>query len=360
MPNNSAASGTLLVYGAAGYIGSLLARAVLARGVRPVLAGRSGEQLSRFAGELGLEYRVAALDDEAPLDRILSGITVVLNAAGPFATTWTPLVDACLRGRVHYLDVTGEVAVFEGIRTRGAEARRRGVVLLPGVGFDVVPSDCLAAYVACRLPRARALRLAISGLELLSRGSARTLAELVGQPALVRREGRLVAIPHGSLQRYFDFGAGPSASVAVSWGDLATAFTTTGIPNIETYFEATPMVRVMVAAERFAGPLFAVPPARTVLETLTGALPDGPSAAERRLHSAVIVAEAEDAAGHVIRARLHTPEAYSFSAQTAAAIAGEVLAGNYEAGFQTPAGLYGSEYVMNFEGVSRETLASAA
>jgi short subunit dehydrogenase-like uncharacterized protein len=195
---------------------------------------------------------------------------------------------------------------------------------------------------------------------LLSRGSARTLAELVGRPALVRRDGCLVPIAQGSLERSFDFGSGPSASVAVSWGDLATAFITTGIPNIETYFEATPMVRVMVTAERFGGPVFSVPPVRTVLETLAGSLPDGPSEAERQLHWGVIVAEAEDSAGRVVRARLHTPEAYSFSAQTAAAIAGEVLAGNYEPGFQTPATLYGSEYVMGFTGVSRETLASAA
>jgi hypothetical protein len=191
---------------------------------------------------------------------------------GTFSTTWLPLVEACLRRGVHYLDLTGEVMVFEGIRLRGADARRRGIVLLPGVGFDVVPSDCLAAHVAAELPGARTLRLAVSGLELVSRGSARTLAELAGHQPLVRRDGQLSAIPAGSLERRFDYGSGLAASVAVSWGDLASGFMT-GIA-IETYFEATPAVRAMVAASRFDPA-----PPRWWYEAHTAWLADGDAAA---------------------------------------------------------------------------------
>src|SRR5262245_43200382 len=97
--------------------------------------------------EAGLDWRASGLDDARGLDGALAGATVVLHCAGPFASTWRAMSDACLRARAHYLDITGEIAVFEGLATRDAEARKAGVMLLPGVGFDVVPSDCLAAHL---------------------------------------------------------------------------------------------------------------------------------------------------------------------------------------------------------------------
>ena len=348
--------GALLIYGATGYIGRLTTRAALARGLRPCAAGRSRERLASLAAELGVDYQVAPLDDPAALERSLRGVTAVLNAAGPFADTWEPLVDACLRCGVHYLDLAGEVQVFEEVSARGGEARRRGVLLLPGVGFDVVPSDCLAAHVAARLPGAHTLRLGIAGLDLVSGGSARTLAAQIGSPTLVRRDGHLARVATSSLERTFDFGSGASPSVAVTWGDLSTAFMTTGIANVETYFEATPAVRATVGMHRWLGPMLSIPAYQKALQTLTTWLPPGPDAEVRATHSATIVAEAEHRSGRIVRARLRTPEAYTFSATTAAAIAARVIAGDYDAGFQTPARLYGPDYVLGFEGVNREAL----
>jgi short subunit dehydrogenase-like uncharacterized protein len=237
-----------LIYGAAGYMGRLVSRAAVDLGLRPLLAGRDESSLAPLASELSLDYRVVALNDETALDQMLSGVTALLNAAGPFIHTWKPLVNACIRCGVHYLDFAGEVSVFEGIRTRGHDARRSGVMLLPGVGFDVVPSDCLAVDTAARLPGAQTLRLAVSGLTLISRGSARTVIEPLGWPAYVRRNGDLRTIPHGSIERRFDFGAGAVPAIAVSWADLASAFNSTGIRNIETYVEATPLVRAIGAS----------------------------------------------------------------------------------------------------------------
>ena len=363
MVRRSKARGALLIYGATGYIGGLTAVAAIKRGLEPLLGGRNGERLCQRATQLGLAYRVADLHDPGALDAMLADVRVVINAAGPFSETWSPLVDACLRCGVHYLDLAGEVLVFEAVRARGAEARHRGVLLLPGTGFDVVPSDCLAASVAAQVPEARVLRLAVSGLELMSRGSARTLAEEVRRPTFVRRGGRLVPVPAGSIVREFDFGAGPARSVVVNWGDLASAFTTTGIGDIETYFEATPSVDGLLMAHRFWQTVLAVPawtmPGRSLLRQLATWLPDGPSDGQRQSRAAVIVAEVEDATGRTARARLRTPEAYTFSAETAAAIAGEVLAGRYEPGFHTPAGLFGSDYVLQFDGVSLENVSPA-
>ena len=348
----------LLIYGATGYIGDLTVDAALERGLRPRLGGRDAGRVARRAEHAGLASAAAALDDTRALDRMLADVKVLLNAAGPFSETWRPLVDACVRTGVHYLDLTAEVLVFEGIRTCGAAARQRGIMLLPGVGFDVVPSDCLAAHVAGRLPGAHTLRVGVSGLELMSRGSAKTLANQAGRPAFVRRGGQLTTIPAGSLEHTFDFGSGPSSGIAVSWGDLATAFDTTGIPNIETYFEATPQIRTMVAAERLLGPLFSTMPARTLMAAFSSSIPPGPDEEERATRAAAIVIEAEHPSGYTVRSRLRTPEAYTLSARTAAAIAADVLAGNYEPGYQTPARLLGADYVLRFDGVSREDLAS--
>jgi short subunit dehydrogenase-like uncharacterized protein len=312
--------------------------------------------LGLLASELGLPSRRAALDAPAALDAALAGVAVLLNAAGPFSATWSPLVEACLRSRVHYLDLTGEVAVFEGIRLRGADARARGIVLLPGVGFDVVPSDCLAAHVSMQLPRARLLRIGISGLGLVSRGSARTIAEQMGRPLVVRRDGVLRTLPPGSLERAFDYGSGPSASVAVSWGDIATAFDTTGIPDIETYFEATPFVRAAATASRWAGPLLSTPTWRALMDAAASSLPPGPDSGVRAARGAAIVAEATDGEGRTVRARLRTAEAYTLSAETAAAAAADVLRGEFDPGYQTPGRLFGPDYVLRFGGVVRESL----
>src|SRR3954463_9446409 len=166
----------LLVYGANGYTGELIARRGVERGLRPVLAGRRAEALASLAAELGLEARTFSLEDPAAVDQGIAGAKVVLNCAGPFARTAEPLAGGCLRARAHYLDITGEVAVFAALAARDAEARAAGVMLLPGAGFDVVPTDCLAAHLHRRLPTAQALRLAFRPSGGLSRGRALTPA----------------------------------------------------------------------------------------------------------------------------------------------------------------------------------------
>jgi short subunit dehydrogenase-like uncharacterized protein len=343
-----------LLYGATGYTGRLLARAAKERGMRPILGGRDEARLAALASELGLEYRVARLDDS--LDEALREAGVVLNAAGPFSTTFRPMVEACLRTVTHYLDLSGEVMAIEGVFQHDMAARKRGVMLMPGAGFDVVPSDCLALHMARRVRGARRLMLGISGLEVISRGSFRTFAEGAGQSILIRRGGRIVGIAPGSLERELDFGAGPRRSLAMSWGDVSSAWYSTGIPDIEVYYEAIPALRMMVMANRWAGWLLAAPPGRLWLELQARALPDGPTDAERAGRHGVVVAEVEDASGRHHFGRLRTPEAYGFSCTTALALVERVLAGDLEAGAQTPARVYGPDFVMSFPGVVREEL----
>ena len=229
-----------------------------------------------MAEAYGLEWRAARVDDPASLRSMMTSATVLLNAAGPFATTSAPLIDACIATGIHYLDITGEADVIEATQNWHDPAARRGVMLMPGVGYEVVASDCLAAHVAGRLSGATMLRLGWDKSETTSRGSLKTVLELLGQGILVRREGKLVSVAPGSLEFDFDFGHGPQNSVAVSLGDVSSAFFSTGIPNIETYMRATLPVWGAITLSQYWGWLLSVPPWQAVLRAQTDLLPPGP------------------------------------------------------------------------------------
>jgi short subunit dehydrogenase-like uncharacterized protein len=343
----------LLLYGATGYTASLILEEAARVGLSPMLAGRDATRVGRVAEQWRLEARSAALADAAALARMLRGVKVLLNAAGPFADTAPPLLEACLRAGVHYLDISGEVAALEAAAQRHPTARHQGVMLLPAVGFDVVPSDCLCVGVARALPNTRTLRIGISGLSLLSRGSARTLSRELGAATRVRRGGALVEVPPGSLNHRFELEDGARAFTAVTWGDLVTAHHSTGVANIETYFEATPTVSTTVQASRYFGPMFRLPLLRSIVEQQAERWTVDPSAAERSARRVQIVVEGETASGQRHSLRVTTPEAYTLTARTSVAIARRVLAGDFEAGFQTPARLFGSDFIWQFAGVTR-------
>lgn len=346
-------SGRVLVYGATGYTGRLIVDALSRRAVEVVLGGRSEDALRELGDALALEHRTAQLDDDERLGECLRDVDVMLNAAGPFSRTMRPLASACLEAGVHYLDISAEVESIEGLGGCYARARDKGVMLMPGVGFDVVPSDCLAVHVTRDLPGAARIRIGVAGLELMSRGSARTLVDGLSDSVAVRRGGALTRVPAGTLWRSFDFGSGDTASAAVSWGDVASAWYSTGVPDIEVYFEATPAVTSAVLARRALAPWLRSPGARSLMDASVGWLPPGPDVRTRAAARPVLVAEAENARGDRRTARLMVPEAYTLTAMTASAITERVAAGDYAPGFHTPARLYGADFVLAFDGVTR-------
>lgn len=344
-----------LLYGATGYTGTLIAEACAARGLAVTLAGRREERLRPLAERLGLPHRVVDLADAARLDRALDGVGFVLHCAGPFSRTSTPMVDACLRTRRHYLDITGEIEVFEACARRDREAKERGVMLLPGVGFDVVPSDCVAAHVKRRLPSATRLELCIAPSGSLSHGTAATTIEHLHRGGAVRRGGRIVPSRPGALQQTFDLGGGRvRPAVSMPWGDVATAWYSTQIPDITVYFALSAAARRVLALAPLAQALLRVRVLRRFLQSLipTG----GPSAEERVRGKSTIVAEASDDEGHKVVARLRGPEGYVLTVETALLCAERVLAGRAPAGFQTPSLAYGADLVLEVSGVSREDI----
>ncbi|MGH7272251.1 MAG: saccharopine dehydrogenase family protein, partial [Polyangiaceae bacterium] len=224
-----------MIYGAYGYSGELVAEEAVRRGHRPVLAGRSEAKLAPLAARLGLKSVTVDLDDAPGLARAVDGFDAVFHAAGPFSQTSDPMVRACLDVGASYADITGEIPVFRNTLTYDAAARERGIVLMSGVGFDVVPTDCLAAYVAGKLPGATQLSIAVAGLMQPSAGTAKSMFEGMLAGGFVRRDGEMVSVPFGKGGRDVRFWDRERKVLPMPWGDLETAYWSTRIPNITTY-----------------------------------------------------------------------------------------------------------------------------
>jgi short subunit dehydrogenase-like uncharacterized protein len=311
------------------------------QGLHPIVAGRDADKIKTLAAELGVEYRVFRLDGGPAVENALKEVTVVLHCAGPFIHTYQAIVDACLRTGTHYLDITGEIPVYEALAARDAEAKTRKVMLLPGVGFDVVPTDCLAVHLKQRLPTATHLTLAFhsDGPAGLPPGTVKTMIEMMPYGTRMRRNGELQIASRERRTRLIDFGRGPIQATNLSWGDIFMAFHSTGIPNIEEY---------AVLRERTTKPTDA-PANRT---------PAGSTPEQRALTRTRVWGEVEDEQGHKATCRLFGSEAgVEWTAMTALAAVKKVLAGEVQPGFQTPARVFGPEFVMEGEGVTREDLA---
>lgn len=334
-----------MIYGANGYAGGLVARLAAERGLRPVIAGRNATAVGALAESLGLERAVVDLEDQAGLRAVLHDVAVVALCAGPFVRTAQPMIDACLATGTHYLDVTGERPVFEAVLGRGAAAADAGVVLVTGAGFDVVPTDCLAARLARALPGATGLELAFHAPGGASRGTATTGLAMATEGGFLRRDGVLVPAPVGAPSRMVPFPSRPRRAGAVPWGDLVTAHHSTGIPNITVY-------------STMAGPLTTLGPrllrnrlVRGVATRMVGRRPAGPSDATRAATFVEVWGEVRDGAGGVRAAALTGPNAYDLTAAAVLAAVDRLVERPPRAGAHTPATAFGPEFLDEIGGV---------
>jgi len=358
MPTSDLTDKPWMIYGANGYTGELAAREAASRGLRPVLAGRNAAAVSALAMELGLDSRAFSLGDPGDPEaarRGIDGMAAVLHCAGPFVRTSKPMVEACLAAGAHYLDITGEIAVFEPILSRrGEDARRAGVALLPGVGFDVVPSDCLAARLAAALPDATALVLAFaSDRGGISRGTLKTMIESLPATGAVRRGGKIIPVPIAFDAREIDFGGklGRRWTMTIPWGDVSTAFHSTGIPDVRVYTGTAPAAirRARLLAPFI--PLAGLKPVKRFLQRRVDRRAPGPSAEVRATARTYLWGEVKNAAGAVVTATLETPEAYRLTAVSAVECARRAAAGLVPPGAWTPSKAFGADYATGLQGV---------
>jgi short subunit dehydrogenase-like uncharacterized protein len=348
----------LLLYGAYGYTGRLAAELAAAKKLDVVLAGRSKDALAGLGDRLGLPIRVVGLNDAKQLSEALKDIACVVHMAGPFAATSAPMLSACLTTQTNYVDITGEIEVFEAMWSREEEIKRAGITAVPGAGFGVVPTDCLAAYVASKLERPASLVIALRGLESASQGTLRTAIRQVSRPVLCRRAGAIVALDDRS-PRWIDFGRGDEPCVPVSWGDVATAFHSTGVGNITVYFRRTKLLCSADILGKLFGPLLRSRIGQRGLAAIVRRLPEGPSQAERIGHRGTIWAQAIDGSGRSSKASLSTPDAYDFAANSALEISSRVSSLPVALGLVTPSQAFGADFVLSLPGCSRMDIASS-
>jgi len=343
---------TILIYGANGYTGELITRMAAERGLKPILAGRNEAAINELAERHTFEYRVFSLDDVAKLDAALQEVDMVLHCAGPFSITSRPMVEACIRNKKHYTDITGEISVFESCAAINKQAEESGVMVMPGVGFDVVPSDCLALHLKNLLPSATHLSLAFYGMGRISHGTQATMTMNVGRGGAVRENGKITPVPAAWKTREIDFGNGVvKTGVTIPWGDVSTAYYSTGIPNIEVFTVAPRGALKAMKMSRYLGWLLATRPFQKYLQSKIP--PGGPSDEERAKGKTLLWGEASDDEGNRVEARQQCPEGYTTTAIAALNIAGKILAGDFKPGFQTPARAYGADLILEIEGVTR-------
>ena len=345
---------TFLIYGANGYTGELITKFAAEQNLKPILAGRNAEKIEALAKQYGFEFRVFDLNDTAKVDAALSEVEFVLHCAGPFSITSQPMVEACLRNKKHYLDITGEIAVFEQMAALDKRAKDAGIMIMPGVGFDVVPSDCLAKHLKNRLPSATHLTLAFYGLGKISHGTQATMTMNVGSGGAIRKNGVIISVPAAYKTRKIDFGEFQKTGVTIPWGDVSTAFYSTGIPNIEVYTVVPDAQIMLLKLSRYVGWLLAASPVQSILQNQipTG----GPNDEERADGKTFLWGEASDAEGKKVEARQFGMEGYTMTALTALKITEKILSGNFCKGFQTPAKCYGADLILEIEGIRREDI----
>lgn len=351
-------SNSFLLYGANGYTGELIARYSNQYNLQPVLAGRRREVIEPLASKLNLSFRIFDLNDEAALLSALKEVRAVIHAAGPFSYTAKQMTEACLQTGTHYIDINGDITVFEMLKRYDETAKKAGIMVLPGAGFDVVPTDCVALQLKKMMPDAIALQIAFATIGGgLSHGTATTMADRLGEKGAVRKDGKIIRKPLGEKGMLIDFGVKKLFVMSIPWGDISTAYVTTGIPDIETYTGISKKVYNALKLQPLFNWLLRTKFIRRYIKNKINSRPAGPNDEQRSKATSLVWGQVRNAEGKTATVRLSGPEGYTLTAHSALIIVKKILQGEFITGFQTPAGAYGEKLVLEIPGVQKIVVA---
>lgn len=342
-----------LLYGANGYTGELIAREAVRRGMRPILAGRSKQKIDALAAELDCPSAVFDLDDHTALVSALQNAAAVLHCAGPFSATARSMMQACLACHVHYFDITGEIPIFELAHSVNDKAERADIVLCPGVGFDVVPTDCVALKLKQALPNATHLALGFDSRSGLSKGTAKTAIESAGNGSRARRDGQIVDMPLAAQTRRIDFGNGEKFAVGIPWGDVSTAYYSTGIGNIDVFTASSPKAVAQMRRANLLRPLLRRRWIKGLIKYGIQRRLQPPNQAQRDNNPSFVWGEVRNADGETVTAKVRTANGYALTVASSLAIITQFLANPRVAGYVTPSMLMGADFVSTLPGSSQ-------
>lgn len=337
-----------MIYGATGYTGELIVHHAKRMGYRPILAGRNKAKIEALANRVDMPWRAFGLDDIDTIASQLEDVDLVVHCAGPFEDTAEPMLQACLRAKTHYLDITGEISVFELAHSLRKEADAAGIIICPGVGFDVIPTDCIAARLNAQMPNATHLTLGFDSSSRMSRGTALTGIRRLHLGGAVRENGDIKNVPLAFKTRRINFGDGEKLAMTIPWGDVATAFYSTGIPNIEVYVPASPNLVKRMQRMNWVRFAFKFSALRRQLEKKVSNAPAGPNQKERAANYTWVWGEARNAAGDVITIRQKVLNGYELTSRGAVELAIYILRNQLSPGYYTPSRLYGAKLIDRF------------
>ena len=344
-----------MIYGANGYTGRLTVKEAKKRGMQPILAGRNRKAIEMMASETGFDGRVFDLDDSAATIEGLKGVSMVLHCAGPFSATSQQMIDACLETHCHYLDISGEISVFANAHRQSDEARHADIVLIPGVGFDVVPTDCLAATLVDMLPAATSMTLAFKADGSMSPGTAKTSIEGLAGGGCIRENGNLKWVPRAWKSRDIPFASGKRFAMTIPWGDVFTAYVSTGVPDIEVYMAASPSTVLRMKRMRMMKPLLSMQWVQNMMKRRVEKSVTGPATGKRKNSRMELWGEVKSADGRIVSATMATPDGYDVTVTASLGIVEYLLKNDVEGGFYTPSLLMGADYAASLPGVSIKT-----
>jgi short subunit dehydrogenase-like uncharacterized protein len=271
----------ILVYGATGFTGTLVAAALRARGLDLVLSGRDAGRLDALAetlagqGSGGLEVRPAAVHDDAALARAMSGVEMAVACAGPFARLGEPVVAAAVQAGVPLLDVAGEQEYLRAVYERfESPARKRGVLVLSGMGLEIAIGD-LGAHVVARAAAHTAIGAApgpedtprvddVCVAYALDRfpptaGTRMAAIDALSQPAWVWIGDRWDPVPPLHERRVVNFGPGMGERATLSFpsGEVMTVPRHVHARRVQTFLsplDAGPLGDAVTRVARLVSP----------------------------------------------------------------------------------------------------------
>jgi short subunit dehydrogenase-like uncharacterized protein len=346
-------SGQIMIYGANGYTGKLIAEEAVKQGFAPVLAGRNETAIKELAAEMNLSARIFSLTFEEEIKQNLADIQLVIHCAGPFSATAEPMIRACINSATHYTDITGEIGVFELAQSLTTQAEKAGIVLCPGVGFDVIPTDCLASLLHQKMPNASHLALGFDSGSSMSPGTAKTSVEGIASGGRVRRNGKISKVPLAYKQRQIDFGNGAKNAVTIPWGDISTAFHSTAIPNIEVYIPMSPKGAKNMKKMNWFRWLVKLKFVQDKMKQQIGKTARGPNEKQREKLRTYLWGEVSNKHGEKITGRIETCNGYQLTYLGAIEVAKFLLKNKVPGGAYTPSKLISNKLIFEIPTTSQ-------
>ena len=316
----------LLIYGASGYTGKIIAARAKALNLDFEIAGREPHKTRQLAEELAVDYHVFDVDTAYAWQQALKDKQVLINAAGPFKFTAEQAMRACLKAGVHYLDISAELDTYRLAESLDGEAKAAGVQIISGAGL-FVSYDALVVHLSKLISEPEYLRVGFRHYGGFSRGSVLSSKNIADLGLLIRRNGNIVNNPDPK-SKIFSFGEEEVECLPTPLGGIILSYKTTGIPNIEEFFSLKL-------------------PATELPDLSSENLPDGPTKDEREAGRNGIAAEITGRDGKVVKAWVDAPSGYDLTPLSVVAVAHSILNGDFKIGYQSPGSAYGEDILKD-------------